>query len=91
MTTNYTDSLTEVARERYIRKLQCLYNSDKEKSLEELDPFRLVDADWSDDTTRWPPVEYPDIYTYLIETPGEYTREKLKAYKSLEAYNYYQR
>ena len=26
-----------------------------------------------------------------IDAPGGYTREKLKAYKSLEAYNYYQR
>ena len=28
------------------------------------------------------------IDLYLIDTPGEFTREKLKAYKSLEAYNY---
>ena len=25
---------------------------------------------------------------YLVDTPGEFTKEKLKAYKSLEAYNY---
>ena len=29
------------------------------------------------------------FYNYLIETFGTFTREKLKAYKSLEACNYY--
>ena len=28
----------------------------------------------------------PSIYAYLIDTSGEFTREKLKAFKSLEAY-----
>ena len=39
---------------------------------------------------RGPEVEFPQIYIdlYLIDTPEEFTREKLKAYKSLEAYNY---
>ena len=46
---------------------------------------------WVDDVSKWPPVDYPSIYTYFIETPGGYTRERLKAFKSLEAYNYYQR
>ena len=28
----------------------------------------------------WPPVTSPDVYCYLIETPGDFTRKKLKAY-----------
>ena len=27
----------------------------------------------------WPPVTFPDVYCYLIETPGVFTGEKLKA------------
>jgi len=28
----------------------------------------------------WPLVTFPDVYCYLIETPGDFTGEKLKAY-----------
>jgi len=28
----------------------------------------------------WPSVTFPDVYCYLIETPGDLTEEKLKAY-----------
>ena len=38
--------------------------------------------------TRWPEVTYPDIYNYLILTPG-ITHEQLKAFKSMEGYNFY--
>ena len=31
----------------------------------------------------------PDIYKYVISTPGVYTHQELKAYKSLEAYKYF--
>ena len=37
----------------------------------------------------WPDVEYPDIYNFLIQTPSLYTGDSLKAYKSLDAYNFY--
>ena len=32
---------------------------------------------------------YPDIYNYLINTPSFCTREKLKAYKSMDGYNFF--
>ena len=61
----------------------------KEKCVDVLDPYNLSVELWIDDVSRWPPIEFPHVYTYLIDTPGEFTREKLKAFKSLQAYNYY--
>ena len=45
----------------------------------------LKEEDWQ----NWPKVEYPDIYNFLIQSPSIYTGESLKAYKSLDGYNYY--
>ena len=63
-----------------------------EKKLQLIDlatcPYKPSSEAWIDDVTLWAPVEFPDI-VYLLQTPGKYTREKLKAYKSLEAYNYF--
>jgi len=53
------------------------------------DPFAIEDEQWSEDLTKWPEVEHGDIHNYLIETKGIYTQEKLKAYKFLDAFNYY--
>ena len=43
--------------------------------------------DWIDDILQWPSVEFGEIY--LIDTPGQFTKEKIKAYKTLEAFNNY--
>jgi len=32
---------------------------------------------------KWPPLEFGHLYVYLIDTPGEFTHKKLKAYKAL--------
>ena len=53
------------------------------------DPFAINEDQWSDNLSQWPELELGNIYTYLIETKGVYTKETLKANKSLEAYNYY--
>ena len=91
----YRESLRRPAKERYKHKLLCFHgvvsDGEKENSLELMDPYRLRSDAWIDDATLWPSPEFPNIYCYLIDTPGEFTREKLKAFKSLEAYNYYSR
>ena len=51
-------------------------------------PYTLADEMWTDSVTKWSSIEFPLIYQIL--SPDEYTREKLKAYKSfaIDAYNY---
>lgn len=34
------------------------------------------------DLTKWPKLQWPDIYVYLTDTPSVYTKDTLKAYKS---------
>ena len=78
----YFTSLEFTARKRYLEKL-------KVDGRELDDPFRIDEDQWSEDLTQWPELEFGDLYTYLIDSEGVYTKEKLKAYKSLDAYNYY--
>ena len=84
----WSSSLQSRDKERYAEKLAVLYGSHTDS----IDPFDIPDDKWVDDIFLWPPVEYGDVYTYLVvlvDTPGQFTREKLKARKSLDAFNYY--
>ena len=85
MNNSYYSSLPNPEKKRYEKEVELI---SKKKYSNSLDPYEISD-DWIDDISLWPPVEYGDIHNYLIETPGPYTREKLRAYKSLDAYNYY--
>ena len=64
-----SDSLKGPEKERYERKLQCLYGvtgrSSKEKCVEVLDPYNISVELWIDDVARLPPIEFPHVYTYL--------------------------
>jgi len=51
-------------------------------------PFDIPASEWIENVSLWPPVTYPDIYNYLIVNSGQYTPDALKAYKSLDAYNF---
>ena len=82
MESEYQSALDPEAKKRYKEKLA--FDS------EELpDPYAVPDEKWVDDITKWPSIEYGDIYNYLIDLKGRYTKESLKAFKSLEAYNYF--
>lgn len=80
----YYLTLEEEPQKRYKEKLAMLGGIQ--------DPyFTLNNAssgsglDWQ----SWPSVEYPDIYNYFIAMPSLYTKQDLKAYKSLEGYRYF--
>ena len=43
---------------------------------------------YSDSSENCPNIESPDIVNYLLFTSSEYTNDQLKAYKSLDSYQY---
>ena len=53
------------------------------------DPYSLDASQWSSEESLLPDITFADITFYLIETPSEFTRDKICAYKSLEAYNFF--
>eukprot|EP00731_Ephydatia_muelleri_P008465 Em0004g803a len=42
---------------------------------ETMDPYCFSDRHWIDDFRQWLAVDFPAIYTYLIDTPGGYTSQ----------------
>ena len=77
--------------DHHMKKLQCLGGRVGESNISTLatiDPYQFQNAEWVDDIFMWPPVEFPSLCMYFIDAPGGCTREKLMAYKSLEAYDY---
>lgn len=77
---SYSGSLSTKDREAYFKKL-TLTNG---RQL----PDPCLINEWENDVSKWPDIQWPDIYLYLVEKPSVYTREKLRAYKSLDAYDY---
>ena len=52
------------------------------------DPYGIVE-NWKSDAKLMPDVSWGDMYNYLVNSPSEYTHNNLKAYKSLEAFNFF--
>ena len=75
---SYVLSLDTTTRMRYVDKIKVIGN---------IDPYVLPDNQFKNDDSLLPPVTYPDIFTYFIYKTSYYTKQELKAYKSLEAYN----
>lgn len=82
----YVSTLPAPDKLQYIKKVE---NFSKSNFSKDIDPYES--SGWVDNLSLWPPVEFGSIYSYLIDSPGEFTKESLRAYKSLAAYNYYYR
>ena len=55
-----------------------------------VDPYCLRKSEFSTDFKDLPCVQFPDIFNYLvIQTASFYTKNQMKAYKSIEAYNFF--
>ena len=85
MRSHQTSHLDELCYIRYLDKLRVPISNNV--YIEIPDPYLLTDG-WTSDVAEWPSVTFGDVYSYLIDSPGVYTRETMKAYKSLEAYSY---
>ena len=64
----------------YYSKLTYVYKAKRQKLMmeneEELpDPFCIKLEQWIDDLKLWPNIEYSDIYNYLIDTKGLFTKK----------------
>ena len=76
MFSDYCTSLEQSARSRYKEKCRkCGF-----------DPYALKPSDFDADL---PKVEYPDIVNYLVLQTLRLSKEQMKAYKRLEAYNFF--
>ena len=53
------------------------------------DPYILVAEEWEEIINKFPYVTWRDVREYLIETPSLYTKESMKTYHSLEAFDYF--
>jgi len=82
MSSEYFTSLEYLAQWSYLEKLSI----DGEVLP---DPFSISQDFGVEDMTQWPDLLYGDPYSYLIETKGPYTQEKLRAFKSLYAFNFF--
>ena len=50
--------------------------------------YTLVAEEWEENINKFPDITWRDVTEYLIETSSLYTKESMKAYKSLEAFDY---
>ena len=81
-TSEYSANLNEEDFTRYREKLKLATG-------EQLpDPYTLKEK-WTNDISNLPEITWRDVTEYLLDTASAYTKESIKAYKSLEAYDYF--
>ena len=71
---SYFSTLLEAEKKCSKQKLEVLYcNKDYEVLI---DPYVINESKLEDDIVAlWPPVKFGQIYTYLIDMPGQFTKK----------------
>jgi len=77
---SYASTLSADVKKRYDRKISVINDRD---------PYEIAKKDWLHDVTKYPDISYFDICNYLVYTISYYTQDEMRAYKSLDAYNYF--
>ncbi|KAM7307511.1 uncharacterized protein ISCGN_011147 [Ixodes scapularis] len=80
---DYLSSLPEPERQRYRDKLRV-------DGVTFDDPYDVNKACWSSDVKLLPPTSMAHVVIYLVFSPSQFTADTVQAYKSLEAYNYFE-
>ena len=75
----------ELGKEDKIRHKEKITLSDRTTIT---DPYGLWN-NWKNNISLLPGISWAHIYNYLINMPSAFTHENLKAYKSLEAFNFF--
>ena len=76
----YRDSLSAKNRQMYAKKLKIIAG---------IDPYSVSANFFSQSMTEWLEIEFPDIVNYLLFSTSKFTKEQVKAYKSLQSYQYF--
>ncbi len=82
--TDATSHLVNEQKEKYIRKL---------KTFNITDPYSVPQVCFNPlnkDSSSLPDTGYYDVYNYLVRGSSFYSENELKAYKSLDAYRYFE-
>ena len=83
MTSEYFEKLdVKAVKKNYTAKLSL------RNGMRLPDPFTLESADWSDNITHLTEISWRDVTEYLLDTPSSFTKESMKAYNLLEAFDY---
>ncbi|XP_067941880.1 uncharacterized protein [Watersipora subatra] len=81
MSSLYRDSLEASVQYRY---------DEKARDKSGLDPYSIAKKDLNNDKESWPHITTVDLVEFLIFKKSHYTTDKLRSYKSLEAYKLFQ-
>ena len=76
----YFNCLSPELSELYAKKLSDLGIND---------PYEMPISDFEENMEAWPEVTHGDIVNYLVFGTNTVTHQQMKAFKSLEAHNYY--